>query len=62
MFIDFTPDSSSVMCASVRTNDDNVLESNEVFPFSLQSEDVAIDEIIPDSGQITLLDNDRKFN
>ena len=59
--ITFGPDSNDTLCATLQTNDDQILERNETFPFSLLSGDEAITEIQPDMGEITILDNDSEF-
>ena len=58
----FTPSAPNTLCATVPVNDDEILERNEMFSFSLLSTDPAITEIVPDGGEITILDNnDREF-
>lgn len=50
------------VCFTLQTSEDEILEGEEFFPFSVESSDSAIAEIIPSSGQINIIDNDRKFS
>ena len=59
--ITFTPDGPNLLCTTVETVDDSIVEDIEMYSFSFQSDDKAISEIVPEGGQIILLDNDRKL-
>ena len=58
--VNFTPGGSSILCAIIGTVDDSIVEDNETYSFTFQSDDQAISGIVPSSGEITLLDNDSK--
>lgn len=58
----FTPMEQRRVCLTLQTSEDEILEGEEFFPFSVESSDSAIAEIIPSSGQINIIDNDRKFS
>lgn len=57
----FTPNSSNLICVDVNSNDDTILESEESYVFSLSVDDPAITAIIPNMGQINIIDNDSKL-
>ena len=57
----FTPDSSNLSCVIVNTSEDTILESDESYIFSLSVNDPAITAIIPNMGQISIIDNDSKL-
>jgi hypothetical protein len=59
--ISFTPEGANTVCTALQTNNDRILEGNETFPFSILSQDEAITDIVPDTGEITILDNDSEF-
>ena len=57
-----TPDlTNDSHCVMFTTNDDVILEDAEVFSFSVSSGDESVLEILPDNGQITIVDNDGKL-
>ena len=56
----FTPETPSLLCATIETFDDSIVEDTETFSFLIQSDDHAVLGVLPSSGQITLLDNDCK--
>lgn len=57
----FTPEEPSLACLTIITNDDQVLESDEVFDFQLQTSDRGISAIQQSSGQIIIDNDDGEF-
>lgn len=49
-----------VHCVAFTTVDDVILEEDEAVDFSVSADDPAILRVLPDNGQITIVDNDRK--
>ena len=49
-----------MQCITFSTTDDSILEEDEVFDFSVTTNDPAVSRVLPDSGLITIQDSDRE--
>ena len=58
--VNFTPGGSDILCVTIGTVDDSIVEDNETYSFIFQYNDQAISRIVPSTGEINLLDNDSK--
>ena len=61
LLVTLSPQQQGPRCESVQATDDSIVENAEAYSFIITSDDSAVSQMQPRSGQINIQDNDCKL-